>query len=89
MVYYVFYVQVPIPSLQSRSGHCVAAFSLSPGITEVVIFGGSTSYPPTADNIFADTKVLRFGECKSVVVLDECSKPQINKVKISHMSGHV
>ena len=89
MVYYVFCVQVPIPNLQPRQGHCFAAFSPSPGITEVVIFGGNTSYPATADGTIADTKVLRFGECKSVVALDECSKPQINKVKRSHMSRHV
>ena len=79
MVCYVFCVQVPIPNLQPRRGHCVAAFSLSPGIIEVVIFGGSTSYPATSYNAIADTKVLRFGECKSVVVLDEHSKPQTNK----------
>ena len=64
----MFYVQVPIPSLQPRRGHCVAAFSLSPGITEVVIFGGNTSYPFDADNELANTEVLRFGECKSLGV---------------------
>ena len=64
MVCYVFCVQVPIPNLQPRYGHCVAAFSLSPGIIEVVIFGGNTGYPFDADNELADTKVLRFGECK-------------------------
>ena len=79
MVCYVFCVQVPIPNLQPRHGHCVAAFSLSPGITEVVIFGGNTSCPDEDDNDIADTRVLRFGECKSVVVLDEHSKPQTNK----------
>ena len=63
MICCVFCVQVPISSLQPRQGHCVAAFSLSPGITEVVIFGGNTSYPYDADNDIADTKVLRFGEC--------------------------
>ena len=67
-------MQVPIPHLQPRCGHCVAAFSLSPGITEVVIFGGNIQ----TNNDIADTKVLRFGECKSVVVLDERSKPQTN-----------
>ena len=67
MVCYVFCVQVPIPNLQPRQCHRVAAFSLSPGITEVVIFGGNTSYPLKDDTDIADTKVLRFGECKSVV----------------------
>ena len=61
----MFCVQVPIPNLQPRQGHCVAAFSLSPGITEVVIFGGTTSFPDEDDNDIADTRVLRFGECKS------------------------
>ena len=79
MVCYVFCVQVPIPNLQPRYAHCVAAFSLSPGITEVVIFGGNTSYPFDTDNAIADTRVLKFGECKLVVVLDEHSKPQTNK----------
>ena len=64
----MFCVQVPISSLQPRQGHCVAAFSLSPGITEVVIFGGNTGFPPLVDTDIADTMMLRFGECKSVVV---------------------
>ena len=79
MVCYVFCVQVPIPNLQPRYGHCVTAFSLSPGITEVAIFGGNTSFPLKVDKDIADTKVLRFGECKSVVILDEHNKPQTNK----------
>ena len=33
----------------------------------MVLFGGNTS-SGEADNDIADTKVLRFGECKSVVV---------------------
>ena len=45
----------------------------------MVIFGGNTSYPVEDGNDIADTRVLRFGECKSVVVLDEHSKPQTNK----------
>ena len=42
--------------------HCAAAFSLSHGICEVVIFGGCTSYPPKADKWIVDTTVLRFGK---------------------------
>ena len=34
----------------------------------MVLFGGNTSSSGEADNDIADTKVLRFGECKSVVV---------------------
>ena len=68
-----------VPNLQPRRAHCVAAFNLSLGTTEVVIFGGNTRFPIEDDNDIADTRVLRFGECKSVVVLDEYSKPQTNK----------
>ena len=50
-----------MPGLKTRYGHCAAAYSLSPGITEIVIFGGITRYS-TSDCI-ADTTVLRFGEC--------------------------
>ena len=56
-----FYVQVPVADLQSRYCHCAAAFTLGPGIAEVVLFGGSTTYPPTSEFI-ADTTVLRFGK---------------------------
>ena len=56
-------VQVPIPNLQPRRGHCAGAFSFSPGITEVVLFGGVTSFPYDIKKVIADTTVLRFGEC--------------------------
>ena len=52
-----------MPGLKARYGHCAAAYSLSPGITEVVIFGGTTTYPPKSGDFIADTTVLRFGEC--------------------------
>ena len=65
---YVFCVQVPIPSLRPWHGHCVAGFSLSPGITEVVVFGGNISSSGEANHDIDDTKVLRFGECLLVVV---------------------
>ena len=50
-------------NLQPRQGHCAAAISLSPGITEVVIFGGADRFPAQLINVMADTTVLRFGEC--------------------------
>ena len=61
--YYILYlcVQVPVTDLQSRTNHCGAIFTLSPGITEVVLFGGSTAYPPNQTTI-AETTVLRFGK---------------------------
>ena len=39
---YVF--QVKIPDFQSRCGHRAAAFSLSPELAEVILFGGATKH---------------------------------------------
>ena len=55
-------VQVPVTGLQSRTNHCAATFTLSPRITEVVLFGGSTAYPPEIGSTIAETTVLRFGK---------------------------
>ena len=52
-----------MPGVKARYGHCAAAYSLSPGITEIVIFGGSTRIPAKTDYFIADTTILRFGEC--------------------------
>ena len=52
-----------MPGLKTRYGHRAAAYSLNPGITEIVIFGGTTRYPAKIDDFIADTTVLRFGEC--------------------------
>ena len=52
-----------MPGLKARFGHCAAAYSLSPGITEIVIFGGTTRYPSKSRDNISDTTVLRFGEC--------------------------
>ena len=60
-------VQVPVTDLQSRYNHCAAAFTLSPGIAEVVLFGGCTAYPSTIETFIAETTVLRFG--KYIVVM--------------------
>ena len=57
-----FYVQVPVTDLQSRYCHCAAAFTLSPGIAEVVLFGGCTTSPPKRETFIAETTVLRFGK---------------------------
>ena len=61
---YILYlcVQVPVTDLQSRYKHCAAAFTLSPGIAEVVLFGGCTTYPATIETFIAETTVLRFGK---------------------------
>ena len=63
----VLHVQVTVPSLQSRFNHSATAFSLSPGLTEVTIFGGCPNVPSNikSDADFsqiANTTVLRFGE---------------------------
>ena len=57
-----FYVQVPVTDLQSRYSHCAAAFTLSPGVAEVVLFGGSTTTPPKLETLIAETTLLRFGK---------------------------
>ena len=56
------YVQVPVTDLQSRYHHCAAAFTLSPGIAEVVLFGGCTTNTPTIKTFIAETTVLGFGK---------------------------
>ena len=56
------YVQVPVYGLQSRYGHCAAAFTLSPGMTEMVLFGGVTTFPLKLCTFIAETTVLRFGK---------------------------
>ena len=56
-------MHVLVPGLKTRFGHCAAAYSLSPGISEIVIFGGTTKYPTKRGDFIADTTVLRFGEC--------------------------
>ena len=55
-------VQVPVTDLQSRYCHCAAAFTLSPGIAEVVLFGGSNAILPRSSTFIAETTVLRFGK---------------------------
>ena len=62
-------MQVNVPSLQPRSDHGVAAFSLNSGLSEVaiILFGGCPEVPSTIktfDDIpkMANTTVLRFGE---------------------------
>ena len=56
------YVQVPVTDLQSRCFHCAAAFTLSPGIAEVVLFGGCTTSTPKIETLIAETTVLKFGK---------------------------
>ena len=55
-------MQVTVPTLKSRYYHSATAFSLSPGLTEVIIFGGFDD-----DEYLANTTVLRFGESTSCV----------------------
>ena len=57
-------VQVIVPSLLSRERHSATAFTLSPGLTEVTLFGGCPEVASTDANSpqIAATTVLRFGE---------------------------
>ena len=55
-------VQVPVTGLQSRFAHCAAAFTLSPGIAEVVLFGGCAALPIKIETFIAETTVLGFGK---------------------------
>ena len=57
----VLHVQVTVPTLQGRYSHSATAISLSPGLVEVILFGGYYSNV----EITANTTVLRFGECVS------------------------
>ena len=73
---YMHDVQVQVPSLQSRFGHCAAASTISPGMTEVVMFGGSPEWPEsykTYDDFkkLSMTTVLRFGEAPFIILLGQ------------------
>ena len=63
-------VQVTVPGLQSRCQHSATAFNLSPGLIEVVLFGGYSEWPCNYKSYcdimpMANTTVLRFGEYTS------------------------
>ena len=63
----VLLLQVQVPNLQSRFMHRAAAFSLSPRLTEVIIFGGSPEWPNNYKSDLdlrhlSNTTILRFGE---------------------------
>ena len=67
------HVQVTVPAFQGRFYHSSTAFNVSPGLTEVIVFGG---FPEVQSNLrtdadlplIANTTVLRFGECTSCVL---------------------
>jgi hypothetical protein len=52
-------VQVKVPVPQSRHFHSATSFSISQGMTEVILFGGRSKFlgPP-----MANTTMLRFGK---------------------------
>ena len=53
-------------TLKARWWHSLTAFSLSPGLTEVVEFGGSPEPLTGSDETqpkMADTALLQFSEC--------------------------
>ena len=61
------HVQVTVPAFQGRCYHSSTAFNVSPGLTEVVLFGGCPQWPSTDANFpkIANTTVLRFGEWRA------------------------
>lgn len=58
-------MQVVVPVLQPRFCHCAAAFSISPELAEVVIFGGCSEWPRKSTKPLlpiADIILLKFGK---------------------------
>ena len=53
-------MSLPEGHQQKRWGHCAAAFTMCPGLTEVVIFGGRETI--ILQSGISKTSVLRFGE---------------------------
>ena len=49
----------PPKSVRGRWGHSITATSLGPGLTEVLMFGGSLEL---GSDPIAETTILRFGE---------------------------
>ena len=67
---YTCIMQVKVQNLQPRCSHSANAFSLSPGLTEVTLFGGYSELPSNFKydagiTPIANTTVLRFGEYTS------------------------
>ena len=60
----VLHVQVRVPGLQARCGHRAAAFSITPALTLVTIFGGKDYNRKFLSN----TTVLEFGESTCMLV---------------------
>ena len=62
----VLHVQVRVPGLQARYGHRAAAFSITPALTLVTIFGGEDNC--YNGELLANTTVLGFGESTCMLV---------------------
>ena len=62
----VLHVQVRVPGLQARYGHTAAAFSITPALTLVTIFGGKDDF--YNGKLLASTTVLEFGESTCMLV---------------------
>ena len=52
-------MSLPEGHQRERYGHCSAAFTMCPGLTEVVVFGGKENILGSA---ISKTSVLQFGE---------------------------
>ena len=57
---HVHQLTLPDDIQSTRCGHSVTAISLTPGLTEVTVFGGSSSL--RADDCIAATTIMTFGE---------------------------
>ena len=60
---YTMQLTLPDDIQSKRCGHSVTAISLAPGVTEVTMFGGSSSHRP--NDCIAATTIISFGEFKS------------------------
>lgn len=70
---YTFF-KVDIPGFQERYLHSCAAFTLSPGLTDVIIFGGCQVQPNAQDMDknypgILGTVLLEFGELKFMIIM--------------------
>ena len=59
--------------------HSATAFNLSPGLTEVVLFGGTLTF--ISHHVIANTTVLRFGELHKMDIVT--AKQEARRVILS------
>ena len=67
IIFSIYILQIILPEgMPSRWGHSLTATSLTPGLTEVTLFGGCTKFDPQLSGdklpMIAETAVLTLGE---------------------------